>query len=287
MKLGDIELFFLSDGAFRLDGGAMFGIVPKPAWEKKIAADDRNRIRLELRPLLIKTPDAAILVDTGMGEKWDAHAIDQFAIETERPRLIESLKSSAGLDPDDITHVILTHLHFDHAGGTTKWITAPTQESPGEAAVLFPNAKHVIQRREWEVANAPDPRSRGSYLKENFVPILDAGLAHEVDGDSEIVPGVTAVITAGHTEAHQGVRIDSQGARAFYFGDLIPTAAHISPAWCMGYDCYPIATALAKATLMEQAVAENWIVLFDHDPDCPGGHVHKDGSRYRVEPIQS
>jgi len=285
MQLGDIELTFLSDGAFRLDGGAMFGIVPKPAWERRIPADERNRIRLALRPLLIRTRDAAILVDTGMGEKWDAKSIDVYGLETSPPRLVQTLKERAGLAPEDVTHVVLTHLHFDHAGGTTRWVRPPAGDVAGEAALVFPRAQYVVQRGEWAVANAPDPRSRGSYRPEDFAPIAAAKRLQLIEGDTELVPGVRAVMTQGHTRSHQGVEIRANGDTAFYFGDLIPTAAHLDPAWVMGYDCYPTEAATLKATLVERAVAERWLVCFDHDPSAPGGRVVKDGRRYRLEPI--
>ncbi len=283
MKLGDVEVIPLSDGAFRLDGGAMFGIVPKPAWEKRIAPDAQNRIRLALRPILVRTRGICLLMDTGIGEKHDARFGEVYGVE-DRPRLLESLRT-AGVRPEDVTHVTFTHLHLDHAGGATRWARPPAADRPGEAVPLFPRARHLVQRQEWEAANAPDPRSRGSYRGMDFEPFARAGLLDLVDGDFEVAPEVRLRVTSGHTRAHQGLEVKAGGETAFYFGDLVPTAAHLDAAWVMGYDLDPANVSRVKEKLVAQAEAERWIVILDHDPGTGCGRVRRDGKRYVLEPL--
>jgi glyoxylase-like metal-dependent hydrolase (beta-lactamase superfamily II) len=272
-KLGEFDLVSLSDGFFRLDGGAMFGIVPKPLWEKRIPADGRNRIRLGLRPLLVRTPEGTALVDTGIGGKYEARELDIYAIE-HPPTLSGSLRE-AGVSADEIRFVINTHLHFDHAGGNTERRGASVKPA-------FPGATHLVQEREWLAAVHPGERSRGSYKEENFLPLEAERTVERVDGEYEPLPGVFLVPTPGHTGGHQSVRISSGGETAFYFGDLVPTASHIDPSWVMGYDLFPADTVAHKNEILARASEENWLVCFEHDPALPWGRVRREDGRFRI-----
>ncbi|MBM2838111.1 MAG: uncharacterized protein HW415_736, partial [Deltaproteobacteria bacterium] len=232
MRFGDIELFSLSDGIMRLDGGAMFGVVPRVFWEKTNPADELNRIAIGVNPLLLKADGVNILVDTGNGDKFSEKLLKIYGIERE-PILLKSL-SDAGLRPEDIDIVINTHLHFDHCGGNT------FVDASGKLMPTFPNARYIVQKMEWEDATRPNELTKASYLPENFIPLMQAGRIELVDGDMEVYPGVTVVHTPGHNRGHQSVKIESDGKTAFYLGDMIPTAAHVPLPYIMGYDLYPL-----------------------------------------------
>jgi glyoxylase-like metal-dependent hydrolase (beta-lactamase superfamily II) len=268
MKLGAFEIYPISDGRFRLDGGAMFGVVPKVLWEKCCASDDLNRISLSLTALLIRANDKNILVDTGLGPKGDEKFERMFAVER-TPTIFESLKR-LGLGPDDIDLVINTHLHFDHAGGNT------IREEDGRVRPAFPKARYVIQRGEFEDASRANERTRASYRAENFTPIAHIDQWEFLHGDTELVPGVTAVVTAGHTRCHQSVKIESEGQAAFFLGDLIPTVSHLPLPYIMGYDLFPIQTLETKRWVLDRAFEERWLLLFEHDPAVQAGYVRKD-----------
>ncbi len=278
MRLGDFELHSLSDGFFGLDGGAMFGVVPRPLWEKTNPPDDRNRIRLALRPLLIIAGSDRILVDTGIGDKWDARARDIYRIE--KTSTVEASLARLGLSPDEITHLVLTHLHFDHAGGTTRF------NQTGQLVLTFPNARHLVQRAEWEDANRPNRRSRAAYLPENFVPIEQSGLLELIDGTTEIRPGVELLHVGGHTRGLQLVRVVSAGATAVFWSDMIPTSAHVATPYIMGYDLYPLVTMEAKERLVAAAAAGHWLCFLEHDPAAAVGHLVGATDRYRFVPIE-
>jgi glyoxylase-like metal-dependent hydrolase (beta-lactamase superfamily II) len=268
MKLGAFEIYPVSDGRFRLDGGAMFGVVPKVLWEKCCPADDLNRIALSLTALLIRANGKNILVDTGLGPKGDEKFQRMFAVER-TPTIFESLKR-LGLGPDDIHLVINTHLHFDHAGGNT------IREGDGRVRLAFPKARYVIQRGEFEDAARANERTRASYSSENFTPIAHINQWEFLHGDTELVPGVTAVVTVGHTRCHQSVKIESEGQVAFFLGDLIPTVSHLPLPYIMGYDLFPIQTLETKRWVLDRAFEERWLLLFEHDPAVQAGHVQKD-----------
>ncbi|BFU92905.1 MAG: MBL fold metallo-hydrolase [Nitrospira sp.] len=268
MKLGALEIYPVSDGRFRLDGGAMFGVVPKTLWEKCCPADELNRISLSLTALLIKANGKNILVDTGLGPKEDEKFQRMFAIER-TPTILESLKR-LGLGPDDIHLVINTHLHFDHAGGNT------IREVHGHIGPTFPKARYVIQRGEFEDAACANERTRASYRSENFAPIDHINQWEFLHGDTELVPGVTTVVTAGHTRYHQSVKIESEGQIAFFLGDLIPTVSHLPLPYIMGYDLFPIQTLETKRWVLDLAFEERWLLLFEHDPLVQAGYVRKD-----------
>jgi glyoxylase-like metal-dependent hydrolase (beta-lactamase superfamily II) len=276
-RLGDFELHAVSDGFFRLDGGAMFGIVPKPLWEKVAPPDDRNRITLSLTPLLIRTGKKNVLVDTGIGDHRDAKFLDIYGVD--RCRTLAGSLEEIGLRPEDIDIVVLSHLHFDHAGGATR--------RTGEDLVpAFPRATYVIQRGMWEEALQPNPRTRGSYIPDDFVPLQKAGRVKFVDGDEEVTPGVRVHKSGGHVKHHQVVFAESGGRKAIYWADLLPTSSHVRPAWVMGYDLYPHEVAEIKEGMVERAAAERWVNVFEHDPKIAMGLILKDAKGFRVETIE-
>jgi glyoxylase-like metal-dependent hydrolase (beta-lactamase superfamily II) len=276
-QLGQIQLASVRDGLFKLDGGAMFGIVPRPVWEKVAKPDERHRIQLGLNPLLIRTPSKNILVDTGIGNKYDAKWNDQYAID-HKWTVPASLKR-VGLSVNDIHYVVPTHMHFDHMGGAT------VRES-GKVVPTYPKAMYVVQEREWAAALTNNPRTRGSYLDDDFLPIEAANRLKLIDGDEELTRGVTVRHTNAHTPGHQIVMIESDGQKAVYLGDLMPTAHHLKPAWCMGYDVFPMEVARFKAEFLERAAKENWVLIFDHDVTVAMARVIKEGSNYNLLPTQ-
>ena len=266
--VGDLTIYALEAGLQRLDGGAMFGVVPKPLWERRIPGDDRNRIPLGLRCLLIETPDALVLVDTGVGNKEDGKFIDIYGIENDgSPTRLEDAIREAGHDPEDVDVVISTHLHFDHAGGNT------FQEPDGRIRPAFPRARHVVQKAELEFAQLQNERIRASYMPRNYMPIQEAGLWDLVEGEAEVVPGVSVLPTPGHTPHHQSVLIRSGGETACFLADLIPTTAHLPLPWIMGYDLEPLVTLESKRSLLDTAREEDWLLIFEHDPEVAWGRL--------------
>lgn len=278
LKLGDFEIFGLRDGFFYLDGGAMFGIVPKVLWEKKCPADIKNRIKLALNSLLVKTPEALVLVETGIGAKFDQKFQDIYGVEG-KPGLLTSLLRR-GFRPEDIDIVINTHLHFDHCGGNT------SQNKEGEIVPTFSRARYIIQKGEWESALQPNERDKSSYLPENFLPLEKHGLLELVNGDQLVVPGVKVVLAPGHTSRHQCVKVQSRGQALLYLGDLVPTSAHIGLPYIMSYDLYPLVTIETRKRYYEQALAENWILAFVHDPVHYFGRIRKTNGKYEFAPLE-
>ena len=267
MKVGTFDIQPVTDGRFRLDGGAMFGVVPKMLWEKCCQPDEQNRIPLGLNCLLIRTGRKNILVDTGLGDKEDAKFQEMFAVER-IPTLRDSLKMQ-GLQPEDIHMVVNTHLHFDHAGGNT------VREN-GAIVPTFPRAKYFVQRGEYEDAARANERTRASYRRENFTPVAHVDQWEFMDGETELLPGVSVVVTEGHTRHHQSIKIESEGQIAFYLGDLIPTVSHLPLPYIMGYDLYPLQTLETKRWVLDRALNENWLLVFEHDPRVLMGRVRKD-----------
>ena len=245
----------------------MFGVVPKVLWEKCCQPDEQNRISLGLNCLLIRTGRKNILVDTGLGDKEDAKFQEIFAVER-IPTLRDSLKMQ-GLQPEDIHMVVNTHLHFDHAGGNT------VREN-GAIVPTFPRAKYFVQGGEYEDAARANERTRASYRRENFTPVAHVDQWEFMDGETELVPGVSVVVTEGHTRHHQSIKIESEGQIAFYLGDLIPTVSHLPLPYIMGYDLYPLQTLETKRWVLDRALSENWLLVFEHDPRVLMGRVRKD-----------
>ena len=272
LQIGPYRVRFVSGGRFRLDGGAMFGVVPKVLWNRVAPADEKNRIQMGMNCLLIEGDGKRVLVDAGSGTKVDAKFRDIYAIE--RPEgLIDELKA-AGVAPEAVDTVALTHLHFDHCGGGT------TLGPDGAAKPTFPNAHYLVRRQEWNDAHHANERNRASYLSENYDPLAASGQLILHDGDMEILPGVWMKNLPGHTLGHQGVFFDVPGQRALYTVDLIPTVAHLPLAFIMGYDLYPLTTLETKRAILRDATREQWLLLFEHDPDCLA--IRVSGEAHRV-----
>lgn len=287
MKIGLIEIQLISDGFFKLDGGAMFGIVPKALWEKRIPADEINRIQLGLWCLLIQTNGKNILVNTGIGqnEKYTERFRQIYAIQ-HPPDLISSL-GTFNLTPEDIDIVINTHLHFDHCGGNTipeQLISAPSASSVNFIPT-FPQAKYVIQQAEWHKALNPTELSRASYRLENILPLKQHGLLKLIEGNQEVTPGVRVLLTGGHTKGHQVVIIESEGKKGIYWSDLMPTTAHLDLPYIMAYDLYPEETLAIKKYLIELAIKEKWLCFWEHDPKINCGYLERKDNKIIITPI--
>ncbi len=280
MKIGRFEVHLLSDGRFRLDGGAMFGVVPKTLWERSDPPDEKNRVALELGCLLIRTPRGKnVLVDTGLSSKYDKNEKFRRIYAVERPATLGDALRSLGLAPSDIDYVINTHLHFDHAGGNTEL------GGDGKPSPQFPKARYVIQKEEWEDAQSPHERNQASYLPENYAPLDEHKQLELVTGEFELEPGLKVLRSGGHTRGHQCVMIESEGRRAIYFGDLIPTMSHVPLPWIMAYDLFPVHTLEAKRGLLERALKEEWTLLFQHDPRQRAGKLVERDGRTVVVPV--
>ena len=276
MHFGDIEVHYLDGGGFGLDGGAMFGVVPKVLWEKKSAPDEKNRIRLRANSLLVRAGGKNILVETGNGTKWDAKQRCIYAVADGDP-LIDSLKR-AGVGPEQIDLVVNTHLHFDHCGGNTR--------AAGDRIVpSFPNARYVVQRAELEHARNPTARDRASYFPENFEPVAQEGRWELLDGNSDIVPGIAVSLIPGHNANIQAVTISGGGKHLAFVADLFPTRHHISLPWIMAYDLYPLQTLETKRQWIPRLVTQQTIVVFGHDPDVPAARLHAHGDKIELEPV--
>jgi len=275
--VGSIRIHALEAGLQRLDGGAMFGVVPKPLWERRIGPDDRNRIPLALRCLLVEAPNALVLIDTGVGNKESDKFHDIYGVQNEsvegRPTRLEDALASLGCAAEDVDIVLDTHLHFDHAGGNTR------MDPDGEAVPAFPHARYVVQEREHRFAQIDNPRIRASYLGHNYAPVGEAGLWDFVDGDGVVTEGVEVVRTPGHTPHHQSVLVRSGGETACFLAGVCPTSAHLPLPWIMGYDLEPLVTLDSKRTLWERAREEAWLLVFEHDPVVPWGRLDPDSER--------
>lgn len=271
--VGSLVCHSIEAGLQRLDGGAMFGVVPKPLWEKRIPADGRNRIPLQMRCLLIEHPLGLVLVDTGAGNKDDEKFRTIYGIENAGdpgPTTLEDGIREAGHDPADVKWVINTHLHFDHAGGNT------TRHPDGSVRPSFPGATYVVQKGEREFATSLNERIRASYLPANYQPVTDAGLFRLIEGDVGILPGIRSLVTPGHIPFHQSVLIQDGAETACFLGDLVPTTAHLPAPWIMGYDLEPLVTLETKKRVLTQAADQRWLLLFEHDPLVGRGRVATD-----------
>ncbi len=258
MKIGKYQVHAIETGRFALDGGAMFGVVPKTLWEKSNPPDERNRITLAARALLLVGDGKKILIDVGNGGKFNDKLKDIYRVDNTQSELLSSLRTHGCL-PGDITHVLLTHLHFDHAGGSTLI-------ENGEAVPTFPRARYLVQKEHWRAANSPSEKDRASFMKEDFVPLQYHSVLDYTDGEDELFPGIRVVLANGHTTALQLPLISDGTTTMFYCADLVPTAAHVALPWIMAYDLRPLVTLEEKRALLNRAVDESWILFFEHDP---------------------
>lgn len=265
MRLGEMQLHVVSDGRFRLDGGAMFGVVPRVLWESKSPPDERNRIRMAANCLLIESPGGLVLIDTGIGDKNDARFRDMFGMPEGETRLPEAIQAQ-GFALEDVRHILLTHLHFDHCGWNTRF-------QGDEIMPTFPNATYWVESGELEHARNPTLRDRASYDARNWEALFDAGIAREFEGQIEPVPGVRALKASGHNADMCIVLIESMGSTAVYWADLVPTTHHLPYPWVMAYDLYPLETLANKQLWLPRAHAEGWLCFFEHDPDIDCGRL--------------
>lgn len=282
-RIGAWTVHAIQAGGLKLDGGAMFGVVPKPLWERRIPADARNRIPLGMRCLLIEHESGLVLIDTGAGNKEDAKFYDIYGIENQAapgggPTALEDGLRAAGHRPEDVALVINTHLHFDHAGGNT------VRGTDGVVRPSMPNARYVVQRGEYAFATHTNERTAASYFPHNYVPLEQAGRLDLVEGEREIVPGIRVLPTPGHVPYHQSILLQSDGVSALYLGDLAPTSAHLPLPWIMGYDVEPLVTLETKRRVLARMVAEEWLALFEHDAVNAWGRVVQDGKAYALAP---
>jgi glyoxylase-like metal-dependent hydrolase (beta-lactamase superfamily II) len=284
LKIGSYSLHAVPTGEFGLDGGSMFGTVPKVLWEKSNPPDEKNRIAMEARALLLKSPERNILIDTGngsdfvakYGEKLGNKFAEMYAVDDNGPSLISSLKRQ-GLAPEDITDVILTHLHFDHAGGATRAIDS-------KIVPTFPKARYYVQRSNYETAKNPNVREKASYFTANFQPLIDAGVLTFIDGDKRnFLPNISLIVSNGHTQGHQVVQIADDKSQVFYCGDVIPTSSHIRSAWIMGYDLNPLVIIDEKTNLLRRSLEKESYFYFEHDPYCDMASVEKVNEEFKVK----
>ncbi len=284
LKIGPYEICPIPTGLFGLDGGAMFGTVPKVLWERTNPADEKNRIKMEARALLLKSPGCNILIDTGngqdfvakYGEKLGTKFAEMYNIDDSGPSLRKSL-AAHGLQPEDIHHVVLTHLHFDHAGGATT-------EMNGKLMPTFPKAEYWIQQGNLETASKPNLREKASYYPANFQPLLDAKVVKIMDGAQEnFLPGVSAMISNGHTQAQQIIKVSDGTTTLLYCGDMTPTSSHVKVPWLMGYDLHPVLLMEEKQKYLSEAADQSWYLFFEHDPYCDAAQIERNGHDFAVQ----
>jgi glyoxylase-like metal-dependent hydrolase (beta-lactamase superfamily II) len=274
LKLGDFSLRAIETGRFRLDGGAMFGVVPKVLWSRTDPADELNRISMAMRSLYIEGGGRRMVVDGGSGTKLNEKMVNIYEIDTGGLR--GALKGR-GIEPASITDAIVTHLHFDHAGGFTY------RSDDGGVALALPEATHYIQRRQWEAALSPNAKDRASFFPENFLPLEEAGRLRLLDGEEQVVPGITVLPVEGHTPGQQLVLLETRDGNLLYCGDLIPLASHINLPYIMAYDHQPLVTLKEKIEILGRAADEGWILFFEHDPRIPACRVRrKDAERFEM-----
>lgn len=287
-SVGRLRCHALEGGRQRLDGGAMFGVVPRTLWKTRIEPDDRNRIPLAMRCVLVEHSDGLVLIDTGLGNKEDAKFLDIYGVENEGlegATQLEDALASAGFLPRDVKWVINTHLHFDHAGGNTTMDPDLENDPRRHIRPTFPVAKYLVQRGELEFARHTNERTRASYLPHNFEPIAAADRWQLIEGDREILPGISVRLTPGHVPYHQAILIQDAGETAVFVGDLFPTTAHLPLPWIMGYDLEPLRTLESKRALLADAVRGQWRLIFEHDPRVVSGMPTQVGKNIELQQV--
>lgn len=273
MNIGRWTIDWVTDGTWWLDGGMMFGRVPRVLWGAVAPPDHLNRVRLTCRPLVLRSDDACVLVDSGLGRALSPKMLEQLSVDPAW-ELLPGLKS-LGITPDKVNYVILSHLHFDHVGGCVR------RDDAGRLVPTFPNARHLVQRGEWKDAHTDNVLLRRSYVADTFLPLDREGLVEQLDGPGEVLPGVRVEVTGGHVAHHQMISV-SDGTRTLaYPADLMPFASHINPAWVLALDAYPLDSAAQRIVFLERAEAEDWLVVLNHDPARATGKVaREEGGRY-------
>jgi glyoxylase-like metal-dependent hydrolase (beta-lactamase superfamily II) len=275
--LGDLELTILSDGEYFLDGGTFFGVIPKIMWQRKWAPDEFNRLRAGLNSVLIRGGKKTVLIETGIGNKLNEKMQKIYGHEE---KLLQSFET-AGVSPEEIDVVINTHLHFDHCGWNTIY-------KNGKPVPTFPKAHYYVQEGEWRHGQLQTERDRISYISDNYNPLINSGQMSLLKGDQELLPGISVRIYPGHTQYMQSVILESNGQKACYISDLIPTAQHLDIAWGMAFDLYPLDTLYSKKKFYAEAIPEEWLVIFTHDPKTPWGHVRQTAEgKYNLQPLTS
>jgi glyoxylase-like metal-dependent hydrolase (beta-lactamase superfamily II) len=264
LTLGNFELTAVSDGNYRLDGGAFFGVIPKVMWEKKVKADAENYVPVGLNSVVVRTGDHTVLIETGIGNKLPDRLVKIYG----QPSKLLANLAAAGISPEEIDVVINTHLHFDHCGWNT-------MRQDNTVVPTFPKAKYYVQEGEWQYASHPNDRDAISFMSENYDPLINSGQMTLLHGDQEIVPGVSVRVYPGHTQFMQAVIIQSVGKTACYISDLIPTSAHIEVPWVMAFDLFPLQTMDSRKKYYDQAIGEQWLTIFTHDPVMPWAYVEK------------
>jgi glyoxylase-like metal-dependent hydrolase (beta-lactamase superfamily II) len=279
-QVGGLRCHTLEGGLQRLDGGAMFGVVPRVLWKARIEPDERNRIPLAMRCVLVEHDDGLVLIDTALGNKEDAKFLDIYGVENqglEGATQLEDALASAGFLPRDLKWVINTHLHFDHAGGNTSMDPDLENDPRRHVRPTFPNATYVVQRGDLEFARQANERTRASYLPRNFEPVAAANRWRLLEGDSEVLPGISVRVTPGHVPYHQVVLLRDRGETAVFVGDLFPTVAHLPLPWIMGYDLEPLRTLESKRALLTDALTGGWRLIFEHDAKVAMGTPVQEG----------
>ncbi|HEX8814901.1 MAG TPA: MBL fold metallo-hydrolase [Terriglobales bacterium] len=265
LALGDFELIAVSDGVYRLDGGAFFGVIPKVMWSKKVTADESNYVPAGLNSIVVRTGDKTVLIETGIGNRLPEKMAKIYG---QPAKLLDNL-SAAGVAPEDIDIVINTHLHFDHCGWNM-------MEQGGKLVATFPKAKYYVQEGEWQYAQHPSERDGVSYMTNNYDPLVASGQMQLLRGEQEILPGISVQVCPGHTRNMQAVILRSGGKTACYISDLIPTSAHIDLNWVMAFDLYPLQSLESRKRYYAEAVPQRWLTMFTHDPTLPWGYIEKD-----------
>ncbi|MFQ6605240.1 MAG: MBL fold metallo-hydrolase [Fidelibacterota bacterium] len=275
MKIGPYTCYSIKTSEFGLDGGAMFGIIPKTLWEKKAPADDKNRIKMVTRSLLLVSDDRKIIVDTGNGDKWQEKFKAIYSIDTETVNLAESL-AARDVSPEDITDVICTHLHFDHIGGNTTIIDGKTEP-------VFPNATYWMTKKNWDLATSPSEKDQGSFMEADWKVLAENGMIQFIAREEPFLPDIDILFSHGHTLGQMHPIIRDTSRTIFYGGDLFPMAAHIPIPWVMAYDIQPMVTIEEKKALLPRMVDENWILFFEHDPNLAAGTVQYSGKHFALK----
>lgn len=275
MKIGKYEISSINTGEFCLDGGAMFGIIPKPLWEKTNLSDDRNRVVLNSRCLLLENGSRKILIDTGIGSNWDEKFMDIYRIDQTQNSLFNSFEKQ-GIKSEEITDVILTHLHFDHTGGAVLF-------SEGEVFPAFPNAKYYVQKKHFDWAKNPSEKDKGSFVQDRFIPLAEEGVLQFIENEEYFDDEIELILFDGHTPAQQLLKISDSSNTLFYCGDLIPFSSHLRLPYIMSFDLNPLKTLSEKKIILKKALIEDWILIFEHDPYNIAVKIEERGKKYSVK----